>query len=149
MKEFRRILIPADGSEHSDFAVATGLDLARLLHRPVHIVYVVDARSLEPYPNEGLFVDLRTVLDKEAHKVLSAVEARAKRAKVKATTAILNGIPEEEIVAAARPNDCIVIATHGRRGLSRLLLGSVAENVVRHAPCPVLVVRRPGKKGKK
>lgn len=141
MASFQRILLPADGSEHSRRATATGLDLAKRLKVPVVALYVVDARALDPYPSEALFVDLRSILLKEARRTLARVEADARRKKIRATTRLLEGVPEEEIVRFAKPSDLIVMATHGRTGLSRLLLGSVAETVVRHARCPVLVVR--------
>jgi len=141
MKKFDRILFPADGSKHAEPALEQALDFARLLKVPLVCVYVVDVRALEPYPTEGLFVDLRSILEKEATKVLDRVRQRAGKARVKVETKILEGVPEEELVKAAHADDLIVMATHGRRGLSRLLLGSVAEDVVRHAPCPVLVVR--------
>jgi nucleotide-binding universal stress UspA family protein len=141
MKKFDRILFPADGSRHALPALTQAIDFARLLRVPLVCVYVVDVRALEPYPSEGLFVDLRGILQKEAARVLERVAQRARRARVRVETRTLEGVPEEEVVKTARPRDLIVLATHGRRGLSRLLLGSVAENVVRHAPCPVLVVR--------
>jgi nucleotide-binding universal stress UspA family protein len=141
MKGYKRVLLPVDGSKHAEPALARALELARLFHAPLVCVYVVDVRALEPYPSEGLFVDLRGILEKEAHRVLERVSQRARQAKVKVETQVLEGVPEEEVVRAARPHDLIVMATHGRSGLSRLLLGSLTETVVRHAPCPVLVVR--------
>jgi nucleotide-binding universal stress UspA family protein len=145
LAEFERILLPVDGSDHNDPAVQKALALAPLVRAPVLAVYVVDVRALEPYPSEGLFVDLRGVLMAEARKILAAFEERTRAAGIEASTQIVEGVPEEEIVKLARPHDLIVMATHGRRGLSRLLLGSVTENVVRHAPCPVLVVRSPSR----
>lgn len=141
MKPFDRIVFPADGSRHAEPALAKALELARLLKAPVLFVYVVDVRALEPYPSEGLFVDLRGILEKEARRVIDKVLARARKSRVAAEGRILEGVPEDEIVQAAKPRDLLVMATHGRSGLSRLLLGSVTENVVRHALCPVLVVR--------
>lgn len=144
MEGFERILIPTDGSAHADLAVGRGLSLARLLKRPVIGIYVIDAGAIDPYPNEGWVVDLRGILEKEAAKVLQAFRQRAQAAGVAAEVQVLHGHPEEEIVKAAQASDLIVIATHGRRGLTRLLMGSVTENVVRHASCPVLVVRHSG-----
>jgi nucleotide-binding universal stress UspA family protein len=145
MKKFNRVLFPTDGSKHAEPALAQAIGFARLLKAPLVFLYVVDARALEPYPSEGLFVDLRGILEKEAARVLEDVKSRARRAKVRAEAQVLEGVPEEEVVKAARAGDLIVMATHGRRGLSRLLLGSLAETVVRHAPCPVLVVRSKAK----
>lgn len=141
MAAFDRIILPADASERQDVAIDKALVLAKALRLPVVAVYIVDSRALEPYPSEGLFLDLKAILEKEAHRTLAALEARCRRARVRVKAVVLRGVPEEAIVAYARPHDLIVMATHGRRGLSRFLLGSVTENVVRHAPCPVLVVR--------
>jgi nucleotide-binding universal stress UspA family protein len=78
-----------------------------------------------------------------AKKQLTALVARARRAGVRATALLLDGAPHEQILRAARRAraDLIVIGTHGRSGLSKVLLGSVAERVIRLAPGPVLTVR--------
>lgn len=148
MEEFDRIVIPADGSEHAQIALSKGLSLAKLLKRPVLAVFVIDVGAIEPYPNESLIMDLRGLLEQEARKVLSEVKKQGEKMGVRVDTRVLSGHPEDEIVKIGRPNDLIVIATHGRTGLSRLLLGSVAENVVRHAACPVLVVRQGKRRGR-
>lgn len=135
--------MPTDGSETSDYVVKKGLSVAKLLKRPVLGVYVIDYQAFEPYPQEGLLVDLRSVLEKDAQRALEALKKRGEAEGVKIETKVLQGHPEEEIVRVAKPTDLIVIGTHGRRGLSRLLLGSVAETVVRHATCPVLIIRKP------
>ena len=78
-----------------------------------------------------------------ADRELSKLVVDEVRGVVAADTLVRTGAPTEEIVNAAKklPADIIVISTHGRGGLKHVLLGSVAERVVRHAPCPVLVVR--------
>src|SRR5687768_6529655 len=145
MPDFERIIIPADGSKHGAPATRKAIALAKVLKVPITALYVVDVRALEPYPTEALVVDLRAILQKEAQKTLDALAEQCKKAGVECLEEIVQGIPEEEIVRFAHADDLIVIATHGRKGLTRLLLGSITENVVRHAPCPVLVVRSPGK----
>lgn len=141
MRTIQRILVPTDGSTHADGAVERAVDLARLLGKPIVAIYVVDQPAFQAFPPESLLVDVSDVIRKEATHVLERVQARAAKDGVQVKAEVREGHPADEIVRAATPDDLIVISTHGRRGLSRMLLGSVAETVIRHAPCPVLVVR--------
>lgn len=145
MKDFNRILLPTDGSKSSEVAVQKALSLAQLLKRPIHAVYVVDQQSYEAFPPGTLVVDVGGIMRQEADRILLGIVRRGRGHKIAVTTQILQGHPVDQIVKVARPRDLLVISTHGRTGLSRLLLGSVAESVVRHAPCPVLVIRSPGR----
>lgn len=145
MKQIRRLIVPTDGSPHADVAVEHALDLAELLKIPLHAIYVVDQPSFQAFPPEALLVDLSNLIRKEANQVLEGVRRRAEARGVKVETVVREGHPSDEICGAATAQDLIVIATHGRRGLSRMLLGSVAESVIRHAPCPVLVIRHGSK----
>lgn len=141
MHSIERILVPTDGSSHADTAVERAIELAKVLRKPVVAIYVVDHPSFQAFPPESLLVDVSDVIRKEAAHVLEKVRARAARDGVAIQVEIREGHPADEIVRAATQKDLIVIATHGRRGLTRMLLGSVAETVIRHAACPVLVVR--------
>lgn len=143
MDSIERIVIPTDGSQFVQAAVDRGLQLARVLKKPVLGLYVIDDQALAAFGSEELLVDAKTILQKEAEKALADLVRRASALGVRTQQEIRTGVPAEEIVAAAGRNDLIVISTHGRKGLSRLLLGSVAEAVVRHADCSVLVVRGP------
>lgn len=145
MDNVQRIVIPTDGSDHSHLAVEEGLALARTLKKPVLALYVIDDQPFQSFRGQSLLGDLRTILQREATATLADLKARGTKLGVKVATEVRTGDPAEEIVSAARPTDLIVMATHGRRGLPRLLLGSLAESVVRHAPGPVLVLRRPKK----
>lgn len=142
MKDYQRILIPTDGSENSELAINRGLDLAKDLKKPVHALYVIDdAPFVDVLRSNTVFLDMQSALQSQAEQTLRGIRNRARKLGLRVDAEIRTGLPAEEIVAAARPADLLVIATHGRRGLSRLLLGSIAESVVRHAPCSVLVVR--------
>ena len=141
MENFKRILIPTDGSEYSHTAIEKGISLAKLVNAEVTAIYVVDQTAFAAVPPDSLVTDLYTILKKEAEAAVGKVKDIGEREGVKVTTQIVDGSPAEEIVNAAEEHDIIVMATLGHTGLAKLLLGSVAEKVVRHAPCPVMLIR--------
>jgi nucleotide-binding universal stress UspA family protein len=97
----------------------------------------------EGYISPKVYDDLETSARKYAQKQLSALQAKARKAGVKAVTLLLEGVVHEEIARAAKSKkaDLIVIGTHGRTGLAEFFLGSVASRVIAAARCPVLTVR--------
>ena len=142
---FKKILVGTDFSEPSDAARRTAIELARRLGAELEIVHVE-----EPLPayafSEGALPDLPRLQEEVRSWAEREVEQQAKEARaagVPVTTAVLLGTPANAIVEAARTDgaDLIVVGTHGRTGFERILLGSVAERVVRTASCPVLTVR--------
>ena len=141
---FRRILIAIDGTAIAARAAGVGIELARSLGAEVALVHVVDA-ALGSAPETGISpASLLADFEQEGRKLLA--EFRQRAALQPAPLEFLPiGKPGAEIVKAAKdwPADVIVMGSHGRGGLTRLLFGSVAETVMRHAPCPVLVVRAP------
>jgi nucleotide-binding universal stress UspA family protein len=143
MVKIESILTPTDFSETAEWAVSYALDLARQLDASVHLVHVVlypiDVGGW-PEAYGATFAGLREEMRQDAAIRLAT---RAKSIKdVKVSTDVRDGSPAREIVEAARGRKCdlIVMGTHGRGGFSHLMLGSVAERVVRTAPCPVLTV---------
>jgi nucleotide-binding universal stress UspA family protein len=138
---FGRVLIALDESALAAHAVAAGCDLARALKADIALVYVVDP-TLAFLPESGIpAADLMAELKREGERLLSAA---AKRIGDSPTWQFVRmGKPADEVLAAAREwnADLIVIGTHGRSGMSRLVMGSTAESVLRRAACPVLVVR--------
>jgi nucleotide-binding universal stress UspA family protein len=144
---FRRILIPTDFSAESERALGTAQRLAQALGAEVVLLHVfVEA----PLYSEGPFAAQRVqeVYASGRAWVQEQLERRAAAARaagLPTKTLIVGGVAHQEIVAAARGEqaDLIVIGTHGRGGVDRLLLGSVADRVIRLAPCPVLAVRAP------
>lgn len=140
MLPIRTILCPTDFSEHS----IPAFDLACALARDYNANLIIAHVSPTPVPAvaDGLVVDLPSGWEEEAKARL--IEVRPSDPAIRYTHEFAIGDFGSEIVALAADKraDLIVMGTHGRGGLSRLLLGSVTDYVVRHAPCPVLSVRQ-------
>jgi nucleotide-binding universal stress UspA family protein len=141
---FKKILIPTDGSEYTKAAVRKGLEMAKATGGEVTALYVVDQTSFINFPMDSTIVSVYTLLEKEGEEALEFVKKEAEALGVKVTTRIEEGSPSRKIVDLSAEHDLVVMGTLGRTGFSKLLLGSVAERVVRFAKCPVLVVRSPG-----
>lgn len=143
--EIRQILAPTDFSEYSKEAVAYAFELAQKFGAKLLLLHVIE---MPAYPVEGFVPPsigstLIDDLERQAWADLAQVLPEAQNDKVALTRQVVVGIPYRKIVevAAAEKVDLIVMATHGRTGLGHLLIGSVAERVVRTAPCPVLTIR--------
>jgi nucleotide-binding universal stress UspA family protein len=143
----KRIVCPVDFSPSSDYALGYALDLARMFEAQLTLLHVVEVPFLPSYAMAGvpdLNIPLEQIED-GARKGLErlAGECRPKYGRV--GTELRTGTAFMEIIAYAREHevDMIVMGTHGRTGLSHLLIGSVAEKVVRKSPCPVLTIRHP------
>ncbi len=144
MALFKKILIPTDGSEYTKAAVRKGLEMAKAAGAEVTALYVVDQTSFINFPMDSTIVSVYTLLEKEGEEAMEYVKKEAEALGVKVTTRIEEGSPSRKIVDLSAEHDLVVMGTLGRTGFSKLLLGSVAERVVRFAKCPVLVVRSPG-----
>lgn len=146
---FERILFTTDGSRLAEQALDKAVGLARETGAELRAVSVVENPIFYGVPEATALYDaefyrsLSSELEKLADGALRRVGEAAKVAGVSCTTTIRHGGPAEEVLEESREwgADIIVLATHGRSGLARFLLGSVATNVVNHAPCPVLLVR--------
>jgi nucleotide-binding universal stress UspA family protein len=138
---YGRILIATDGSEKNRAAVEEALRISRLCGSAVVAVYVTDLGAFESASADVMIRDTWTVVQQEAEAALARVRAMAEGVPLE--TVVLDGKPAAQIVKFAEESkiDLIVIGTQGKRGLERLLLGSVAEQVIRMAPCKVLVVK--------
>ena len=149
MDEIRKILIATDGSEYTKEAVKKGLSLAKMLDAEVIGLYVVDVSPIIPIPLDESSFPMVDFLRNEGEEVLEKLRKEAENVGIKIKTIKKEGIPADEIIETAKEEDVdlIVIGSFGRSALEKLLLGSVAEKVIRHAPCPVLVIRTK-KKGK-
>jgi nucleotide-binding universal stress UspA family protein len=147
---YKRILVALDGSETSMRALTASLNLARQGGGRVRMVHVVEELAylggFDPYgASSG---DLIKVIRENAAKVLATGLAAAQSAGVEADTVLCDNfgerLPEAMADAAKQWNaDLIVVGTHGRRGIGRVLMGSGAEQIIRLSPVPVLVIRSP------
>jgi nucleotide-binding universal stress UspA family protein len=145
---FRRMLVPTDFSDCSDAAGDVAGALARQLGAVVDVVTVIDTGPLFEGYGDPVYREQRiAAIRGEAEKKLDAFVARHFPGVSRVQAVIRDGDTLGEIVAMAGDvgSDVIVMGTHGRTGLPHLLIGSVAEKVVRHSPVPVLTVRPPGK----
>jgi nucleotide-binding universal stress UspA family protein len=141
--ELRKILIPLDFSDHSRQALRWGMSLAKkygaqmlLLHVIPEVLEEVSARESA---GERLVIDLTAEIEAQLQEIAYQEVREGGSMQVK----VLDGKPAEEILRVAHEEavDLIIMGTHGRTGLPHLLLGSIAEAVVRAAPCPVFTVK--------
>jgi len=147
---YERILVATDGSELSDLAVTSAIDLALLTQAELIAVKVVHHYPASYFEGSMLMSQmevtrLREQADVEAQRVVDTVKAAADAKGVKSTRSIVmqSELVSEAIIEAARVHKCdlIVMASHGRRGIKRLLMGSETLHVLTHSHTPVLVLR--------
>lgn len=140
---FDTLLIPTDGSEPATTAARRGFELAEQLDASVHVLSVADSSLATGAGYSGDSASIRSRLRETAADRSDALREAAESRGIDATAAVREGIPAAEIVAYADENeiDAIVVGTAGRGGVSRAIVGSVADKVVRTAPVPVLTVR--------
>jgi nucleotide-binding universal stress UspA family protein len=143
---YRHILIPIDGSACSDAALQHGLRLAKEQDAEIKIIFVLDTQALYVF-DEGFYVeDVAEKWRQAGQTLVDRAAEQARQAGVTAATALLEegGRIPDVIVAESKcwSADLIVLGTHGRHGVDHLLLGSVAEGVVRITSVPVLLIRQ-------
>lgn len=141
---WRRILLATDGSLGNRQAVRQAVDLARVHEATLTAIYVVDRATFRAIPGDFEWDYLAQALRAEGERALAHVHEAAKGEGVHVEALIEEGHPADAIVERAKEHDLIVMGTLGRTGLAHLLLGSTADRVVRHAPCPVLIVPASG-----
>jgi nucleotide-binding universal stress UspA family protein len=142
---YQRILVPTDGSEFTKTATMHGLALAKLSGAEVTALFVVDddvylAKTWSSVMPASI-TDLSATLETEGQKAVSFVVSEGAKMGVKVVPKIERGSPANTIVQDSAKFDLIVMGTLGRSGVSKFLMGSVAEKVVRFAECPVLVMK--------
>ena len=134
-----RILVAVDGSDYARMALDQAISLGGTCNSSIFAVSVIDL-----FPEQlAVAPSLEEKLAKEVRDHLDEAEAKVRAADIPCETIVrINGQPHEAIIQEAKDRDIdlIVMGTHGRTGIKRALVGSVAQKVIGHAPCPVLVV---------
>ena len=145
MKRIRRVLHATDFTPTSRRALDAAISLAKLSHARLTILFVLAPVVLVPgqYVDGQTMAALQTRARELSDQQLASLAARARKAGVKTSVLLREGYAADQIVRACRSAkaDLVVMGTHGRRGLPKFFLGSVAERVVATAPCAVLTVR--------
>jgi nucleotide-binding universal stress UspA family protein len=146
MSRIRRILYPTDFSRASGAAFTKAVDLAKTNKAEllaVHVLAPAMPMVGDGYVSPQVYEDLAASARAYGKKNLDALVAKAKKAGVRAKSILLEGMPHEQIARTARRQraDLVVMGTHGRTGLAKIFLGSVAGRVIAIAPCPVMTVR--------
>ncbi|HET7876341.1 MAG TPA: universal stress protein [Methylomirabilota bacterium] len=146
MRRIRRIVHATDFSRASAPAFRAAIEWARSHGARLHLLHVLVPASPFLVGDERLppsYLELQAQSRRAAQRRMAATLRRAQDAGVRAQAALVEGLPADRILrfAQARRADLVVIGTHGRTGLGKLFMGSVAERVLRRARCPVLTVR--------
>lgn len=142
METVKRILIPIDGSDRSKKALKKGISLAKLVSAEVTVMYVSEKTLISPLsvisiPDEKL----RGMLDESVKNLLNHAKKECRNQDVSYKEIIVEGQPAQCIVDASNDYDMIVLSPLGHSMVADLLMGSVAEKVIRHAKCSVVIVR--------
>ncbi len=148
---YKRILVPVDGSRAANRGLREAIRLAKAQKARLQLVHVVDEHTvLVSGAQVGPYMGtLMMLLRKAGREVLGRAAALAGKRGVKCTTVLLeaHATPAADLIVRQVKKfraDLVVIGTHGRRGVRRLILGSDAEQILRRAPVPVMLVRAPG-----
>jgi nucleotide-binding universal stress UspA family protein len=144
---YKRIVVPLDGSDLAEQAIDTAEGLARIVGATIHLIRVVDFPASSFTYVYGAMLESEAMteqLDDErarARAYLAEVARTLEERGIVATTEVRHGVAIQELVDAMQQGDLYVLASHGRSGMARWFLGSVAEEITRRATVPVLLVR--------
>ncbi len=144
---YNRVIVPLDGSALAEEALSQAWKLATAMNIPLHIVRVVDTYRVQAVPATGMALDysmLAELAEEEFEDARSYIEDQIGKLSAEGLTVtgeVLHGPIAQQIVNSANEGDVIVTSSHGRTGIKRWFLGSVAEEVMRRAACPVLLHR--------
>jgi nucleotide-binding universal stress UspA family protein len=146
---FKKIMIATDGSDCSRLATDKGIELARLSGGMVYAVHVVSKAYLSPMDGDyfmGMnpyWESIHEALTKQGHQAVDYIKSLGEMKGTNVESVLLEGNPSDELIRYAEEEkmDVVIMGTLGSTGLDRLLLGSVAGNLVRHSKVPVMVVR--------
>lgn len=141
---FKRILVATDGSESADKAASHAVKIAKAAGAELYVLYVISTKyAVTTRYVKGWTDKFEAGLAKRGRAAICNAEQLGKEAGIEVKPVFLKGIPDEEVLNFAEKNDIdlIVMGTKGLTGFEKLLLGSVAENVLRHSKIPVMIVR--------
>jgi nucleotide-binding universal stress UspA family protein len=143
--KYHNILVGTDGTAIMDAVFDECAYLVQLMGATIHVAYVLDITGLGAQPIDATWEEMYVIVKSEARRILEvAREALVKRgvAEASVTEILLEGHPAEEMNAYVKDHaiDIIIIGTHGRKGLDRLLIGNLTDKLIRTATVPVLVV---------
>ncbi|WP_229390638.1 universal stress protein [Methanosarcina sp. DH2] len=140
---FKKIMVATDGSICSRLAANNGIELARLSGGTVYAIYVVSTDYFSSMAVDMDWERMREALRKEGNQAVNYIKGVGELEGVVVEPVLLEGHPANELVRYAEEEkmDIIVMGTRGKTGIDRLLLGSVAENVVRNSKVPVMVIK--------
>ena len=148
MINIKKVLLPVDFSKLSKAALPYAVDFARKYNSDLYILHVYDENTLDPYyfgnknHSQEFYAHLQVVFQDRIDEYLKDSDLE----DINVFPILANGIPFVEIIKCAKNEnvDLVVITTHGRTGLSHMLLGSTAEKIIRKSSKPVFVVKQPG-----
>ena len=143
MKKSQKYLVPIDFSKGSEVALDYALAMARQNKARLTLLHVIPSALV--YPSEGTRFDLYSLLERDAREDFARLMKRKKLSSGAAQILLMRGANPAEIIARQAKKlhaSMIIMGSHGRAGLQRLLLGSVAERTLRLAGCPVLIVKK-------
>lgn len=144
---YQRIVVPLDGSRLAEEALPTAERMASLLTVPILLLRVVDLTQLPWYGQFGMsmeYVASEQALLGDTDAATSYIQTVAERitaSGIPVVAEVRRGLTTRVLIEATRPGDLIVMASHGRSGMTRFFLGSVAEEILRHALVPVLLIK--------
>jgi nucleotide-binding universal stress UspA family protein len=130
---FQRILIPSDGSKCSLKAEDVAISIAQKFDSHLMVVHIIDEKLINPFE----------VLEEEGNKILDEAALKAREHKMEAEKILIVGNPVHDMVKITEKTraDLLIIGTHGKSGISKILMGSVAENAMKHVKIPILLVK--------
>lgn len=139
--EYKSVLVPFDGSEFSKNALNRACQLSKIDSAEITVMYVIP--RYEEMVEFFMTASIRSSLFQEGERIVSGAVSLSSTHGITVNKEIVEGNPAEKILESAKKmkNDLIVMGSHGHRGISKAIIGSTAEEVIIHAPCPILVVR--------
>jgi len=146
---YNRIVVPLDGSDLASEALTTACELSTRLDVPLHLVRAIDPTAVNRVGSIGMGFDYTAIdelMTDEEQAATSYIEEQVKALSdegLKVTGVVLRGYAAAAITATTEVGDLLVMASHGRTGVRRWFLGSVAEEVLRQSTVPVLLIRQP------